>query len=249
MITLFSTAELDGLSFEEIERRPLPQAYLAGRELVWQAEMAKVIAREDNMWNGEIYTAERILRGGDGNLRFLVSTCEYKDFVYRRVKGAQVIEAEFGRNLLFCGCAVGFIPLTHDDQFVFGVRGDFAMDGSHPLGMIGGTLNKDEMPVQNYSDLRAYALKEIGEETALDGIEDRLRFVGMSTERNLCQFVFTAQLLLTSGEVGSLNRPGEFSHLVGVNEDEAQGIPEPVTGAARFWLNHLDLVRSAVELN
>ena len=211
MITLFSPAELAGLAFEEIERRPLPPAYLAGRELVWQEEMAKVIARADNMWNGEIYTAERILRGGDGNLRFLVSTCEYKDFVYRRVKGAQAIEAEFGRDLLFCGCAVGFIPLTQDDQFVFGVRGDFAMDGSHPLGMIGGTLNKDEMPVWNYSDLRAYALKEIGEETALEGIEDRLRFVGMSTERYLCQFVFTAQLELYSSEVGSLNRPGEFS--------------------------------------
>lgn len=42
MITFFTTAELAGLAFEEVERRPLPQAYLDARELVWQAEMAKV---------------------------------------------------------------------------------------------------------------------------------------------------------------------------------------------------------------
>lgn len=54
MITLISSGELDGLIFEEIERKPLPEDYCADRERVWQEEMAKVAARGDNMWNGEI---------------------------------------------------------------------------------------------------------------------------------------------------------------------------------------------------
>jgi hypothetical protein len=247
MITIFSKKELEQLVFKEVERRALSQAYIDEREKVWLVEMEKTLARGDSMWNGEIYTVEHILQSGEEQVQFLVSTCEYKDVVFRFVKGAQHLLEKYGRSVLFHGIGVAFIPLTADDRFIFGIRGDFAMGGTHPIGLIGGNLNKDEMVVRNFTDLRAFALKEIEEETVLEVSPEKLHFVAMSYERHLYQFLFAARLPYAGDVVEQLNKPGEFSRMVAMNQKEVCEVQIPLSGSFAYWRDHLNLVLDKVD--
>lgn len=241
MIVLFSKNEIESMVFCPVARPDLPTAYLEERERVWQVELAKSQARGDTMWNGEIYTIEEI-RPGKSRLEFRVSTCEFKDIILRWVKGTQAVQDDYGSGRVFRNTGVTFLPRTADGAFLFGIRGDHAMGGTHPVGMIGGNLNKDEQVVRDYADLRAFAMKEINEETALEVAEDSLRFVGLGYANNLYLFTFTARLPYRAAEVENLARPGEFSRLTALTREQALAFDRPMTPAFRFWRENLDLV-------
>lgn len=246
MIIQFNPTELEGLRFEPVARKAFSTAYLEERERVWQAELEKCQARGDRMWNGEIYTIEEIHQSGAERLVIRAGTCEFKDVVFRHVRGSRELERDYGEGVVQRIAGVAFIPLTRDGKYVFGLRGDYAMHGTHPHGLIGGTLNKDEQPVTDFASLRAYACKEAGEETRLEFDPAQVRFVCLGHDRHMYSFLFTARLAEDSREVVPLNRPGEFSCLAAFSREEALAQDGPVTWGFRFWREHLNLIATAV---
>lgn len=239
MIVQFSPLELYQLSIQPVDRWERSPAYLDDREQVWTAEMEKVSARNDTMWNGEVYTLEAIIPSTGGQIALKVSTADYKDVIFRRVKGPTNLSEKYGPGYLFHFMAVECVPITEDGKFVFGIRSDWAEQGSHPVGIIGGGINKDEMEIHDFSDICRFMHKEIGEETAIQSSIEQLKlFVLVSLDVNYI-FMFTLRLPVHSNQIMALHRDGEFSRLVAWTEQEAHTTQLPVSRAFRRWRTHL----------
>lgn len=238
MITQFSEAELNYLTIQPVERRERSSVYLEERELVWAAEMEKVLARHDHMWNGEIYILEGIVPSEE-KITFRVSTGEFKDAVFRRVKGLAYVIEKYGPDYLFRFMTVDCVPITQDGKYVFGIRGDWAGGGTHPVGIIGGGINKDEMEIHSFADIRRFMQKELSEETAIQCPFDGLKLYALAYQDGIYSFMFTLRLPLHSGQVELLHRDGEFSQLIAWTEQEAYATTLPTSGAFRRWRTHL----------
>ncbi len=239
MIIHLSGTELEHLSFQPVERGERSSAYLAERELAWAAQMEKVLARNDKMWNGEVYTLEEILTPAEGQVRFIVSTAEYKDAVFKWEKGLTYIEETYGIPYLFRFMTVDCVPVTRDGKFIFGIRGDGGGGGLHPISPIGGGLNKDEMEVHDFADVRRFMLKELEEETALACAPEAFQFYALGYEDAVFTFMFTLPLPIHSHQIQQYHRDGEFSRLIALTAQEADAISLPTARAFRQWRSQL----------
>jgi hypothetical protein len=238
MIIQFTEGELKSLMIQPLERWERSSAYLEEREQVWTAEMEKVIARHDHMWNGEIYTLEEIVPSAE-QVTFRVSTGEFKDAIFRQVKGHPYVVEKYGPDYFFRFMTVDCVPVTQDGKFVFGIRGDWAGGGTHPVGIIGGGINKDEMEIQNFSDICRFMQKEITEETAIQCSSDELKLYALVSQDGIYSFMFNLHLLIHSSQIDQFHRDGEFSQLVAWNEQEALETKLPVSRTFQRWLTHL----------
>ena len=241
MIIQFSEAELNHLAIHPVDRREYPGAYCAEREQVWVEQMAKVLARNGQMWNGEVYTLEDILSGED-RIELHMSTCEYKDIVFRMLKGQDYIASQYGAEYLVRFTGVNCVPVTQDGKFMFGLRADRPELGAPPIGGIGGTLNKDEMEIHTFEDIRRFMLREIQEETALECTLDDLRFFHLFYMASSYHFWFITRLPIHSSEINRFHRPGEFSSLLALTQAEAFAVTTPTTRAFRNWRPYLHLL-------
>ena len=239
---LFTQAELESITIQPRPRAELVDTYLAEREAVWLDELAKADTRGDSMWNGEIYTLEDIITSTSGQVTLGMSTCEYKDVVLRMVKGREAILERYGAGYSLNASGVTWIPVTQDGRFVFGVRGDYAGRGTHPMGLIGGTLNKDEMEIRDFAGIQRFMVKEAEEETCFNPDIADLRFVALGHAPHAFLFLLTGRIGLHSEEVTNCHRGGEFSHLKAMSAEEAAAYNLPATPAFCFWRQHLDLV-------
>ena len=223
MITQFTQSELDHLTIRPVERRERSSVYLAEREQVWAEQMERVLARNGHMWNGEVYTLEDVFVSAPDQVILGMSTCEYKDLVFGFLKGQTYIAGKYGEDYLPRFTGVSCVPLTKDGKFVFGIRADHPELGEPPIGGIGGTLNKDEMEIHSFADIRQCMLREIQEETALECSVEDLRFLGLFAAPYSYHFRFTVRLPIHSEDVNCYCRPGEFSRLVAITQEEAMG--------------------------
>jgi 8-oxo-dGTP pyrophosphatase MutT (NUDIX family) len=239
VIIQFSEAELNHLIIQPGERHKYSAAYYKEREQVWAGQMAKVLARAGQMWNGEIYTLEDIRTPAEDRIALQMSTCEYKDIVFRMLKGPDYIASRYGEANLVRFTGVGCVPVTRDGKFVFGIRADRPEQGAPPIGGIGGMLNKDEMEIYSFEDIRQFMLREIQEETSLDCTVDSLRFFHLYYMVNSYHFWFTVRLPIDSSEINRFHRPGEFSSLVAISQLEAFDLTVPTTRTFRNWRPYL----------
>ncbi len=242
LITHFSETELTRLTIQPVERRESSAAYLEEREQAWTGQLEKVLARGGHMWNGEIYTLENIIPAGDGRIILKMGTCEYKDLVFRMLKGDGYIAALYGEAYLFRFTGVNCAPLTQDGKFVFGIRADRPEQGAPPIGVIGGSLNRDEMEIHSFADIRQCMHREIQEETALVCADERLRFFGLYSTNNWHYFWFTVRLPIHSQEINRYHRPGEFSSLVAFTQPEANETTLNTTRSFRYCCTFLQLL-------
>jgi 8-oxo-dGTP pyrophosphatase MutT (NUDIX family) len=241
MLTQFSETELNRLTIQTVDCWERTSAYLEEREQVWAGQMEKVLARKGQMWNGEIYTFEDILTRGDEQIVMRMSTCEYKDLVFRFLKGQEYIAGRFGEAYLFRFTGVTCVPLTADGKYIFGIRADRPEQGA-PIGVIGGTLNKDEMEIHSFADIRQCMLREIQEETALECPITHLRFFGLYFSSYSNQFRFTVRLSIHSQDINQYHRPGEFSSLIAYSQQEANETTLQTTRVFLHWRPDLHLL-------
>lgn len=247
MIISLSKAELNQLAVQPVDRREKPSDYLKERDATWDAQMERVLARGGKMWNGEVYTLEDIFTPGEEQVTLRMSTCEYKDLVFRMLKGDEAITARYGGEYLARFVGVSVVPVTRDGRFVFGMRADRPEQGEPPIGGIGGTLNKDEMEIHSFTDIRLHMLHEIQEETRLECQAEELRFFGLMAAYSSFHFTFTIRLPLDAGELGHLARPGEFSQLVALTQEETYAISAPMSRYFRLWRPYLHQLPAILE--
>jgi hypothetical protein len=247
MIIQFTEAELRNMKIQPVERQECAAAYRDEREQVWAGQMQRVLARNGNMWNGEVYTLEDMLVPAADQVTLRMGTCEYKDLVFGMLKGQAYIAERYGQNHLPRFTGVNCVPRTQDGKYVFGIRADRPEQGEPPIGGIGGTLNKDEMEIHSFTEIRQGILREIHEETALPCNVEDLRFFCLFAAHYSYHFWFAFRLPIHSAEINDYCRPGEFSRLVAITEAEAWEMKMPMTGAFRRWRPYLHLLSSILD--
>jgi hypothetical protein len=165
MRILFSPAGRQHLTFQESPRKALSSAYLEAREKVWQQKLDDAHVRGLELWNGEIHTIERFIQTDESHLVIELSTCQYKDITFTIHHTIQGIVRDYGADHLHPYITINGIPVTEDGRCEFGLRGAHIFASDNMIGLIGGTANKDEMPINALDDMRRFMHMEMQEET------------------------------------------------------------------------------------
>ena len=203
MRILFSPAERQHFTFQESPRRPLSSAYLEAREKVWQQKLDDAHVRGLELWNGEIYVIERFIQTDESDLVIELSTCEYKDITFTSHHTIQGIVRDYGADHLHPYITINGIPVTEDGRCVFGLRSAHIFASDNMIGLIGGTANKDEMPINALDEVRRFMHMEMQEETRLIYDERDLTLLGLHHYRGKYEFLYTIRLPITADRLSA----------------------------------------------
>lgn len=209
----FSAEELAHLEIHTEEREALSPGYLSERERIWQSRTQRAASRGDQLWNGEAYVVAHIFQPDEENISVQLTTCEYKDIVMRQELGAAGIASAFGKEHVFRFVTVDCIPVTSDGYGVFGVRARGTQVNAGWVGLIGGTLNRDEQTVQNAGDLEEFMIRELVEETSMPRPRS-IRLYALNLFREKYEFLYTFRLEETASQIAGLHKAGEFDRLI-----------------------------------
>ena len=239
MIIRFSQDELHKLSIRQIDRGVLSETYRRERQGVWDIKLAAARAEGRDLWNGEVYTIENIIQYDEDCIVIEMSSCEYKDIVLQTEKGVEAIVKQYGTDYLLRFVTVDCIPITRDGRFVFGIRGGKTIVGTGALGLIGGTLNKDEMSVERFSDISAFMQREIQEETNLPCAAETLALFSLNFFGGKYEFLFSLRVPVHSNEIAGMHKTGEFSQLIAMGLAETISTQRYGVDAFRYCRNYL----------
>lgn len=239
MMIHFSHEEQAHLQIRQVARRPLSDGYLTAREQGWTRRQQRAATEGTHIWNGEIYTIERILQYDEQRLVLEMATCEFKDIVYRVQEGVEAIEGRHGSDHVMPFVTVDCLPMTADGKLVFGVRsrGTTAQPGT--LGLIGGTLNRDEMVVERFADIGRFMAQEISEETSLPVRISQLVLFSLNFFRAKYEFLYTCKLDASARDLAQLCKPGEFVQLLALAPQDLDRLDMPQLDAVRYCRNYL----------
>ena len=159
MISYLTNRELQAAVFHFRPPSVFTDQYVSEREEVWNRELERAEETGIDIWNGIVYTIEELLQPDEEILHIVLGSCEYKDIIFRIVKGRPNIINEYGISHLPKYITLDCIPVTKDGKFVFGIRGNSTLPDGGCIGLIGGTANKDEMEIRGFDDLEKFMIK------------------------------------------------------------------------------------------
>lgn len=227
--------------FKFIPRQVHSQDYLQLREQVWQEQIAKSSQENWELHNGEIYTIQKILTTDLTNTEISFSTCEYKDIVLKQKKlnKVGVQHADSLRSEFEMHATVDMILKTQDQKFIFGIRNSKTLLKSGSIGLIGGTLNKDELKIAKFDDISNFAKKEFEEELSLDPKDFDFTFYSLNQFSFKYEFLYLVKSKLDSSGISN-SKLSEFEKLVALTKTE-------VLNYSSLELNAFTFAKSYIE--
>jgi hypothetical protein len=182
-----------------------------------------------------------MLKPDEDILHIVLSSCEYKDILFRIRKGRSDIIREYGISHLSKYITMDCIPVTRDGKFVFGIRGDSTIVDGGCIGLIGGTANKDEMEIKRGSDLKKFMIREIEDETGIAVDENKLSLFSINQFNAKYEFLYKLLLDTDSSEVRLSHKEKEFVELLCLSSDEVHNYTGSTLDAfryARLYINN-----------
>ena len=203
-------------------------------------ELEKAEETGKSVWNGIVYTIEEMLRPDEETLHIVLSSCEYKDIIFRIRAERSYIMQEFGISHLSKYITLDCIPVTKDGKFVFGIRGGSTIVDKGCIGLIGGTANKDEMEIHRGEDLKKFMVKEIEDETNIAVDKNRLSLFSVNQFNAKYEFLYRLNLESDSSAISRLQKKGEFGKLLTLTADEVHKYTGPTLDAFRYCRLYID---------
>lgn len=240
MISYLTDNEIQSAIFHFQPPRPLSEGYTIERELVWRQELEKAEQTGKSIWNGIVYTIEEMLQPDEEALHIVLSSCEYKDILFRIRKDRSYIIKEYGVSHLSRYITMDCIPVTKDGKFVFGIRGDSTIVDAGCIGLIGGTANKDEMEINRGDDLKKFMIREIEDETGIEVEGNRLSLFSINQFNSKYEFLYKLHLDTGSSEISKYQKEGEFGELLALTADEVHKYTGPTLDAFRHSRRYID---------
>ncbi|MCF6239752.1 MAG: hypothetical protein L3J74_00215 [Bacteroidales bacterium] len=217
--------------------------YLIERENVWSEHIRKAYKSGKNIWNGIIYTINDWIQIDEENLLIKLSSCEFKDIVFRNYKGVTYVLNNYGIDSMSKFITLDCIPVTNDGKYVFGIRGNTTNVKNGSIGLIGGTANKDEMEITSTVDFKKFMIKEIEEETQITVNEHNLSLFSINQFNGKFEFLYKLVLNLNSCEIDKIFRKGEFVDILCLSEQEVFNYKGKTLDAFRYsklYINSLN---------
>lgn len=238
MIIDLSNLDFDRVEIEFRDRfREYPDDYIREREKIWQQQKSVC---GDNLWNGTVYTIERFSLLSPNKVAIALSICQYKDLIFKRFYGGDNIIRDYGSDLLVYHTAVLIIPITKDGKYVFGVVAKNGFFEAGKVVLLGGALNYDEGKVNNFEDIRAFAAKELEEETLLKIKPEQLQLASLNNYKFTYHFLFFLQLDISSKDISTIVKQDELSNLLVFSHQELENFSNsPVSDYVQFYGNYL----------
>lgn len=242
MIIYLSETELLNaqISFQIPEQ--IPDKYLVERETVWNAHMLKAGKAGKNIWNGIIYSIKEWVQTDEENLIIVLSSCEFKDIVFRNHKGINYIIKNYGIDWISKFITFDCIPVTKDGQYVFGIRGNTTNVKTGSIGLIGGTANKDEMEIRAPLDFKKFMIKEIEEETQIKVNGHDLSLFSINQFNGKFEFLYKLVLNINSNEIDTIYKKGEFADIVSLSEKEVFNYQGKTLDAFRYSRKYIHIL-------
>lgn len=165
MKKLLSPFDLKNLTITDTGRKYKPsKEYKQASSLIWRDLLAKIRKNGGRAWNGQVYRLNSISKRGE-KILLTLDYLDYKthyaiDKLYHLTKG---LDFKNKPN----GIYVSFIPRTKDGKIVYGVKSKKTIS-KYKIGLLGGTLNRDEIKLTKGEDLRKFTKNELKEELGLE---------------------------------------------------------------------------------
>ena len=106
--------------------------------------------------------------------------------------------------------------------------------------LLGGSLNYHESKVNKFADIRAFAAKELEEETLLKIDPKQLKLASLNSYKFTYHFVFFLKLDRAGKDINSISRTGELSKLLAFSHQELYGLSNyPVSDYVKFYGHYL----------
>lgn len=192
---------------------------------MWNRKLNEFKRQGRQLWNGKVYTCESILALDDAKVMINMGLCEYKDIIVNRELGTEFMFEKFALEALSKHCSVQTSPITEDGYHVLGKATGQTLQEAGNIGLIGGTLNENEMKVDNLEDIYTFLEKEIKEELGLDSstIDSRVLGIGFFEGRfgfnYYCRLSYSREELINIVELSDefaelvFFKPEDFVHL------------------------------------
>lgn len=210
-----------------VERSPLAAAYTEARDAHWNQAVQNAQRNGGKLWNGSVYTIQTVTMADD-EAKLTLSTCEYKDIVFKIAIGVDQILTQFGPSSLFEHIAVVCLPITTDGKIIAGLRPQPTGAEILPtLDFIGGNLNADEMTVQEYAGFKQFMLRELEEEVGIRGDQEKSRLTAVLYYQGKYDFVYTLELPIASTDIPE-PLDNEFAKLVAFTPQEILSTAHPI---------------------
>lgn len=206
--------------------------YIALRESLWKEELIRKADRGEPLWNGVLYYVDSI-RQTKELLDLAISTCEYKDLVFKETTG----NTRVTENILDHKSYLNVQCLISDKcgNLLFGKN----LDGH--LVPVGGTVRKEDFEILSYSDLEHYARKEIEIETLIDPRAIKLTLIGCVDNAGIFSILFKARVgEIFKKDVQYLKR-GEFKDEMIITPDQIR--ERRFSFSARFESVRLECIK------
>lgn len=242
MFTLFTSTELQSIEIQKKSPPTRSEAYQLKRDQLWALKEQEATQKNKSLWNGIIYTVEDLVQTDENKIRLELSTCEYKDILFKIYNPTET-QTLAPRIHYLTVCS---IPMTLDNRFVFGLRGSTTAIMSNSIGLIGGSVNEDEREIQTFSDFEESMKLEIEEETLIPTQDLKLQLFSLNFFRMKYEFLYTFRLPVHSDEIQKFHRDGEFSQLIALNSEEVCQSTLNQTDSYRYCKNYLPLLAQSL---
>jgi hypothetical protein len=243
MIITFSRQELENINFIfKKNSQALDPQYIKKRNQYWKQLQNDSKKEKRYVWNGEIYKHKNITKNEFNNNLLELWTCEYKDIAFRNHYGRDKMINDFGSKNLKKYITVDCIPVTKDDSMVFGIRDSKTAVRQGSIGLVGGTLNKDEMKITGFEDLKKFAQKEATEELKLKTNLNQYKLICLNQFAGKYEFIFQIKLTINASEIKSLSSIEEFDELITLSKQEYLSYQGKKLLAFKYVKNYLNLL-------
>ncbi len=234
MISYLTDKEIQNVKIDFRVNKSLSEAYIEERELIWLERISKTKKLGKSIWNGTIYTIEKLIQIDEENIYIVMGDCEFKDIVFRISKGVPYIIEKYGVSHVPIFITLDCIPITTDGKFVFGLRGNNTNVENECIGLIGGTANKDEMEIHSIEEFSQFMVKEIEEETLIKVRDNKLSLFSLNQFNSKYEFLYTLQLDISSENIHQIHKNDEFTDLLCMSKTEVENYEGSTLDAFRY---------------
>lgn len=236
----FTEEELKNLKIVHIKDHELSKEYVRDRDASWDDMVEEGRKNGKEFWNGLLYSFEGIYQNDLTCPVIYFGQMQYKDRLFKKKIGEEDIVLKYGHENLLIHCGVSLNIITKDKRFVIGRKRSSIGFQKSIYAQIGGNLNKDELQINDFSDIKKYILKETEEESGLKLNLNDVKFQQISAFDSYRGFNFVYYSNLSQEDVRKIQPTEEFLTFETLNLNEILELKEKGISDFEFSKNYLE---------
>lgn len=195
---------------EQVNKTIYTQKYLEDREIFWNVKIKEYKDNNIPLWNGSVYYLDKML--GDN---ITIGLCEYKDLIFLGTNSAKEIQKKYDIDFNFLYINIQILLSDGSGVFLFGTK---SKNGYIEIITVGGTLRLENGNIiKKFEDIVEYAKNEISVETKIKIETNKLKYLSMIVNNNICTFLFEYHLDFLDEKILNM---GEFDGVVCLKKED-----------------------------